>query len=81
MISPDTIKQIVIDSELFTAVGCQCGFDDDLNLDSMSLIWLINELEKRFGIEIDYRDLDLNRFNTIRSIRDHVVSLLEETGA
>ena len=78
MISSETIKRIVIDAEWFTAIGADCGLDDELNLDSMSLIWLINELEQTFEVEIDYRHLDLKRFNTIQAIRDHVVALLEK---
>lgn len=74
MIQAETIREIVLESELFTTIGADCGFDDALNLDSMSLIWLITELERRFAVEIDYRTLDLAHFNSINSIRDFMAS-------
>ena len=44
-------------------------------LDSLSLVELLVEIEREFSVSVPLEDLDLESFNTIRSISDLIVSL------
>ncbi|MEC0244262.1 hypothetical protein P4H65_00325 [Paenibacillus chitinolyticus] len=70
------IKSIVIESGLFQTLDEQVESDMPLQLDSFSLIWLIEQLESRYRISIDYRTLDLEHFSTIRRIHQLVLDKL-----
>ncbi|HEX3029075.1 MAG TPA: acyl carrier protein [Clostridia bacterium] len=73
------IRQIVIESNIFVdAEGQQVNDNDPLHLDSMSLMWLITGLEERFGIEINFREVDLRHFETVDSIQNYMESLIKE---
>jgi len=79
MISAQGIREILSNNQLYTEITSDLGLDDELNLDSMSLIWLIDILEKTYGLEIDYRIVDLSHFKTINTLRDFMETLLQET--
>lgn len=73
------IRQIVIESNIFVDVeGQRVNDNDPLHLDSMSIMWLITGLEERFGIEINFREVDLRHFETVDSIQDYMESLIKE---
>ncbi len=73
------IRQIVIESNIFVDVeGQRVNDNDPLHLDSMSIMWLIAGLEERFGIEINFREVDLRHFETVDSIQDYIESLIKE---
>lgn len=73
------IRKIIIEANIFVDVeGQRVNDNDPLHLDSMSLMWLITGLEERFGIEINFREVDLRHFETIDSIQNYLDSLIKE---
>jgi|GEM_PF-2617748 len=78
MVHIDDIKRKVLESSLFVSLDQELGVDEELNLDSMSLIWLISELEELYKISIDYRVVDLQHFRTIRTVHEFVDGLAKE---
>lgn len=72
------IRQIIIEANIFVdAEGRQINDNDPLHLDSMSLMWLMAGLEERFGIEINFREVDLRHFETVNSIQNYIDSLIK----
>lgn len=47
---------------------------DDLKMDSLDTIEAVMDIESAFKIEVS--DEELNRFNTVQDVADHVASLL-----
>ncbi|MCD1259614.1 hypothetical protein B5M42_012305 [Paenibacillus athensensis] len=78
MVHIDDIKRKVLESSLFVSLDQELGVDEELNLDSMSLMWLISELEELYRISIDYRVVDLQHFRTIRTVYEFVDGLAKE---
>ncbi|GMK36999.1 hypothetical protein PCCS19_00520 [Paenibacillus sp. CCS19] len=72
------IKELVRQARLFPHDGEVDDDDASLLLDSMSTILLITSFEDKFGITIDYRTVDLNSFQSIRSIEQLVASHMQE---
>jgi acyl carrier protein len=72
------IRQMIIEAHIFVEAQEQINDKDPLFLDSMSLMWLITGLEERFGIDINFREVDLQHFETIDSIQNYVDCLMRE---
>ena len=50
----------------------------DLGIDSILIISIIVEIENKFSIEIDYENLDFNKYVTVNDIFDIVRKQLEK---
>jgi acyl carrier protein len=55
-----------IDADLFET-GC---------LDSLSFVSLLVHIEEEFGVQIDLKDLDLNRFQSIANIAEFIAGVV-----
>lgn len=58
-------------------------FADDLDVDSLALIELVEELEEELGertVGFQVDDEDLAELRTVREARDYIVARLEEGG-
>ncbi|MBK9991854.1 MAG: hypothetical protein IPP19_14245 [Verrucomicrobia bacterium] len=76
MMTLDEIRDLVLSENMFANIEPECAPDTPLDLDSMSLIWLITRLEERYDIAIDYREVDLSHFSSIRAIHAFVSACL-----
>lgn len=68
------VEKLVREAQLFTAIEHELQHDEELTWDSMSLIWFITSLEEHYGIELDYRTVDLDHFATIRKIEQLILN-------
>ncbi|GIQ68869.1 acyl carrier protein [Xylanibacillus composti] len=73
------LKEIVSSSCFFSGMQEEWGSSEPLVLDSMSLIILIDALEERFAISIDYRHVDLRHFESLERMEHFIRAKLDES--
>ena len=49
---------------------------DEGIIDSLDLIGIVGEIEKRFGVRVDFNHISKSDFNSMKSIQDLVLRLL-----
>lgn len=77
----EEVLSIVNECHMFQQRYGPEDFDASLYLDSMTIILIISRLEEKYGLDIDYRRLDLSHFDTIRTIQQYVSLLLQREEA
>lgn len=78
MIAIEDIRKMIEKANLLDIVAPDYMAEDELNLDSMSHILLITELENYFHVKIDYRTVDLDNFSSLKKIQIYLSSLSTE---
>jgi len=74
--SAEKIREIV--QETIDASGLDIEVDDELSLveggllDSMSIVKLVQELQQAFDIDIDFSDITISNFDSIKVLTEYV---------
>lgn len=68
----EEVLSILNESHIFRHRYCLEDADEPLFLDSMSIVAMLSRIEEKYGLDIDYRELDLSHFHTIRAIESYL---------
>ncbi|RSM51185.1 hypothetical protein DMB66_42595 [Actinoplanes sp. ATCC 53533] len=69
-ISPDTVRELLADSRIFPGLPADLADDAELVLDSLGLLWLLHEVEQRFGLAVEPTDEEVAGLSSVRRIAD-----------
>lgn len=58
-------------------IGYNSYLKEDLGFNSLKMVELIFEIEKRYDIEFDDNDLDVSKINTVRDLKNLVYEYLK----
>ncbi|WP_127533593.1 phosphopantetheine-binding protein [Paenibacillus kobensis] len=75
-ITQESLLELLHERKLYSSIDEQIDFDTPIMLDSLSLVWFVEGLEQRLGIELELDDADYEKFGSVREI----YSLLSEKG-
>jgi acyl carrier protein len=76
-IGPDTVRELLADSRIFPGLPADLDDDAELVLDSLGLLWLLHEVEQRYGLVVEPTDEEAAGLVSVRRITDY----LREAGA
>jgi acyl carrier protein len=71
-ISPDTVRELLADSRIFPGLPTDLADDAELVLDSLGLLWLLHEVEQRFGLAVEPTDEEVAGLSSVRRIADYL---------
>lgn len=71
------VRGLLRDSKLFPELPADVDDDTELALDSLGLLWLLHQVQERYGLAVDPADADLDDLTSIRRI----TAYLNEAGA
>ena len=72
MITADAVRELLADRKVFGDLPADLGDDAPIVLDSMALVWLLHQVEIRFGLRVDPSDEDLDRFSSVAGIVEYL---------
>lgn len=58
-------------------IGYNSYLKEDLGFNSLKMVELIFEIEKRYDIEFDDNDLDVSKINTVKDLKNLVYEYLK----
>ncbi len=67
-ITKEQIKELLLERNLFRSVMDSLADDTELVLDSLTLVWFLNGLESRYGLNLQLDDGDWEQFGSINAI-------------
>lgn len=71
-ISPATVRELLDDSRIFPGLPADLGDDAELALDSLGLVWLLHEVEQRYGLAVEPTDEEAAGLTSVRRIVDYL---------
>jgi acyl carrier protein len=71
-ISPDTVRGLLADPRIFPSLPADLADDAELVLDSLGLVWLLHEVEQRYGLAVEPTDEDVEGLTSVRRIADYL---------
>ena len=71
-ITPDSVRELLSDSRIFPGLPAELRDDVELALDSLGLVWLLHEVEQRYGLLVDPTDEDVAGLTSVRRIVDYL---------
>jgi hypothetical protein len=71
-IGPDTVRDLLADSRIFPGLPAGLADDAELALDSLGLLWLLHEVEQRFGLAVEPTDEEVAGLTSVRRIADYL---------
>ncbi|MDI6104596.1 phosphopantetheine-binding protein [Actinoplanes sp. NEAU-A12] len=71
-ISPDTVRELLADSRIFPGRLADLTDDAELALDSLGLLWLLHEVEQRYGLVVEPTDEEVAGLTSVRRITDYL---------
>ncbi len=77
MVNVDSVKKFVMETICEVAVDSDIDmdtllFEEDI-LDSLSILYLIEELEEEYNIEVPLEEVTENNFSTVNDISNYVM--------
>lgn len=79
-ITTESIRDLLSDSKIFPGLPADLGVDAELALDSLGLVWLLHEVEHRYGLVVEPTDAELDGFTSIQRITDYLRRAAATTG-
>lgn len=67
-ITKEQIKELLLERNLFRSVTDILAYDTELVLDSLTLVWFLNGLETRYGLNLRLDDEEWDQFRSINAI-------------
>jgi acyl carrier protein len=71
-ISPDTVRELLADPQIFPGLPADLADDAELALDSLGLLWLLHEVEQRYGLVVEPTDEEVAGLTSVRRIADYL---------
>ncbi|MGW0712109.1 acyl carrier protein [Streptomyces sp. NPDC002643] len=70
VITVDTVRELLSDRKIFPGVPEDLAEDDELVLDSLGLVWLLHEVEERYGLVVEPSDEDIDGLTSLRGLTE-----------
>jgi acyl carrier protein len=70
--TPDTVRELLAESRIFPGLPADLADDAELLLDSLGLVWLLHEVEQRYGLVVEPTDEEVAGFTSVRRIADYL---------
>jgi len=70
--TPDTVRELLAESRVFPGLPADLTDDAELVLDSLGLVWLLHEVEQRYGLVVEPTDDEAAGFTSVRRIADYL---------
>ncbi|AHH95622.1 hypothetical protein GCM10010174_78150 [Kutzneria viridogrisea] len=70
----EQVRELLADRKVFPDLPADLADDAPLVLDSMALVWLLHQVQARFGLTVDPSDEDLARFDSVAGITEYLNS-------
>jgi acyl carrier protein len=71
-ISADIVRELLADSRIFPGLPADLADDAELALDSLGLLWLLHEVEQRYGLAVEPTDEEAASLTSVRRIADYL---------
>jgi acyl carrier protein len=62
------VRDLLSDSKLFPDLSAGMDDDAELALDSLGLVWLLHQVQERYGLAVEPSDSDIDELISIRRI-------------
>jgi acyl carrier protein len=69
-LGPDVVRELLADPRIFPGLPADLADDAELTLDSLGLVWLLHEVEQRYGLVVEPTDEEAAGLVSVRSIAD-----------
>lgn len=79
-ITVDVVRELLSDRRIFAGLPTDLGDDDELVLDSLGLVWLLHEVEERYGLVVEPSDADIAELTSIQRITAYLRATQAEGG-
>jgi len=73
-VTTEDVRGLLADPKIFPDLPRELDDDAELMLDSMGLVWLLHQLELRFGVLVDPAEEQLAEFTSVRRITEYLAS-------
>lgn len=70
LVTAGQVREMLADPKLFPNLPADFSDEAELTLDSLSLVWLLNEVEQRHGLIVELSDEVVDGFTSVRGIVD-----------
>lgn len=67
-ITTDVVRALLSDRRIFPGLPADLGEDAELVLDSLGLVWLLHEVEERYGLVVEPTDEDIDGLTSLRRL-------------
>jgi acyl carrier protein len=71
-IGPEAVRVLLADSRIFPGLPADLADDAELALDSLGLVWLLHEVEQRYGLVAEPTDEEVAGLTSVRRIADYL---------
>ena len=71
-IGPDIVRELFADARIFPGLPADLADDAELALDSLGLVWLLHEVEQRYGLAVEPTDEEAAGLTSVRRIVDYL---------
>jgi acyl carrier protein len=72
LIRTGEVRDLLSDSKLFPDLAADLDDDAELALDSLGLVWLLHQVQERYGLAVEPTDADIDDFTSIRRITTYL---------
>jgi acyl carrier protein len=80
VISREDVRRLLTDLHLFGAVSDQVDDDTELHFDSVSILWFVQGISERFGVDVTLEEGDIEHLTSVGRITDWLQERLRRTG-
>jgi acyl carrier protein len=80
VISREDVRHLLLDRRLFAAVSDEVGDDTELHFDSVSVLWFLQGISERFGMDVTLEEGDIEHFTSVGRITAWLEERLGRTG-
>lgn len=71
-IGPDAVRELLADARIFPDLPPGLADDAEVVLDSLGLLWLLHEVEQRYGLAVEPTDEEVAGLTSVRRIADYL---------
>lgn len=66
------VRELLSDPKLFPHLPADLGDDTELALDSLGLVWLLHQVQERYGLTAEPSDAEIDELTSVRRIADYL---------
>lgn len=71
-ITAESVRELLSDRRIFPGLPADLGEDAELVLDSLGLVWLLHEVEERYGLVVEPTDADIAGLTSLRRLTEYL---------
>lgn len=72
LIGIGAVRELLSDPKLFPHLPADLGDDTELTLDSLSLVWLLHQVQEQYGLVVEPSDAEVDGLISVRRITDYL---------